>query len=187
MIKKVFADTETTGLDPEKHEVHQIACIVTDENGKGLDYCNIKWTPDNLDTMTSEALIKTHLSREKLVARNKTAKQGFKEFFDFLCKHCDRFDTKDKMQFLAFNSTFDEGFIRALFKKHGEYYGSFFFNPSLCLQREMAWILQNNRDKVQRLSLAACCKYAQIEFNEDEAHDALYDIRKTLELYHKIK
>lgn len=186
MIKKFFCDTETTGLDPKIQHVHQIAAIVTDNKLKYIDHCNIRFQPKSFENANPEALAKTHLTLEDL-KRRQPYEAGGKAFVAFLDKHCDKFDKNDKMQFLAYNAPFDESFVTPVIDDFDGFFGSYFYRPSLCIQRQAAWLLQDKRDQIARMKLCDMCEYAGIEFNEDEAHDALYDIKKTVELFKEIR
>lgn len=190
MIKKCFIDTETTGLQSEgTDEVHQIACIITDDKAKPIDYINLKFEPsfDALNNMADEALAKCRLTREEIRSRELNRLTSFRVFEKFLNKHVNRFDKSDKMQFIAYNAPFDLRFIEKYFKQNNnDYMGSYFWRPELCVYRELAWMLQNERDQIQSMHLSDMCKYAEVDFNEDEAHDAMYDTKKTLELFRKI-
>lgn len=190
MIKKCFIDTETTGLWPDKtDEVHQISCIITDDNAKPLDYINLKFRPsiEALNNMHYEALQKCRLTKEEIGSRELTRESSFKVFEEFLNKHVNRFDKKDKMHFVAYNAPFDLGFIQKYFtQNNNDFYGSYFWRPEICVFRELAWMIQNKRDKFPTMHLSDMCKYAEIEFSDEHAHDAMYDTKKTLELFRAI-
>lgn len=190
MIKKCFIDTETTGLYAEGgDEVHQIAAIITDADLKPLDWINIKCRVNEgaLAGLSDEVAEKLGVSKDDIRARELSPEQGLTKFVTFLEKHVNKYDKKDKMHFIAYNAPFDEGFVRKLFElDSNSYYGSYFWNPAICVYRQCAWLLQDQRDKFDHMGLRVMCEFAEVEFNEDDAHDALYDTKKTLELYKKI-
>lgn len=187
-IKKCFIDVETTGVDVTKHSVHHIASIMLDENGKGVDYISLKFTPYKSEYEQS-ALDIVGLSYDELFHQRKlTSAKAFQLFLEYLEKHVNKFDRDDKLQFLAYNSEFDERFVREWFNEHScNYYASYFWHPSICIMKECAWLLRDQRNVVPNFKLASLCKFAKIEFDEDAAHDAMYDIRKTVELYKAIE
>lgn len=187
MIKRCFIDTETTGLDHLVHAVHQIGVIITDDKGNKLDSLNLMFAPPAFAKCSEEALAKCRLTHEQLFSRPLTQKAAFTKFISFLEEHVNRFDSKDKLQFVAYNSDFDEKFIRAwFFSNSNDFFNSYFWSPSICMQRVAAWYLIDHRDKLERFKLHYVCKFLGIEFSEDHAHDAMYDIEKTLELYRKL-
>ena len=187
MIKKCFIDTETTGLNERGlDEVHQIACIITDEDVKPLDWINIKFSPSKeaLDQMSPELFEKFNITKESISNRKLSRVDGWNEFTEFLCKHVDRFNKEDKMHFVAYNAPFDRKFVAKLFKQNDDnYFGSYFWNPPICVYQRCAWVLQNKRDHFDHMGLSTMCKFAEIDFDKDAAHDALYDTKKTVELY----
>lgn len=186
MIKKCFIDTETTGLDPQKHGLHQVAAIITDGNGIEIDSIDLKFKPSK-KLIEFSALEKTRLTEDELWNRKNSSLTAFSQFIAFLEKHINRFDKKDKLQFIAYNTAFDEAFIREWFTSNGnDFFGAYFWNPTICMQKTAAWFIQNHRTSIHSFKLCNICAFAGIDFNEDEAHDAFYDIRKTLELYHKL-
>jgi len=183
---KCITDTETTGLDPEIHTVHQLSCIVLDDKDVEIDLIDLKFRPAKLD-YEQAALEKSHITMEELYSRELSSDDAFKIYTKFLDKYADRFNPKDKMQFVAYNSVFDEDFVSKWFDNTPmDYmYGSYFWRPSLCLYRVAAWILRDAR-VTSAFTLKSLCEFAGIEFNEDDAHDAMYDARKTAELYLKL-
>lgn len=186
MIKKCFIDVETTGLNPQKHGVHQVASIITDDDGNELDRINLCFAPDNVPIEYS-ALEKCGLTIQDLESRELTSARAFQQFIDFLSDHVNQFDKNDKLQFVSYNTNFDEQFIRAWFDRNANsYYGSFFWNPSICIMKTVAWFFRNKRNVLPSFKLGAICQFANIEFDDDNAHDGLYDIQKTLELYRKL-
>lgn len=183
-IKKCFIDTETTGTDTSKHSIHQLASIMMDENGKCIDYILLTFRPFKTDDVENSALEVVGTTYEKLMSREMTSGRAFLKFQDYLNKHVNRFDKQDKLQFMAYNSEFDERFVREWFAEHDDsFYGAYFWHPSVCIMKAAAWLLRDNREVVPNFKLETLCKFAKIDFNTEEAHSALYDIKKTIELY----
>ena len=46
--------------------------------------------------------------------------------------------------------------------------------------------LLNFREKGLRVSLQQCCKDYEVDFDPKKLHDALYDIRKNMDIFNKI-
>ena len=185
---KCFIDTETTGLNATLHSVHQVAAILLDSDDKEVDRINLYFKPKG-ETYSNQALEKTRLTHDELYSRELSSDEGHKQFIEWLDKYVNKYDKKDKMQFIAWNSPFDEGFTRAWFDKAAgdtAWYGSYFWNPSICLAKVAAWYLMEERPNLISGKLRDTCQYAGIEFCEDDAHDALYDVEKTVALYRKL-
>lgn len=183
MIKKCFIDTETTGLDPNKHHLHQVAAIIVNEDGKELDRINLRFKP-KVWVYEDSALENCNITPDEILGRSLTSGEAFDKFIVFLEYHVNRFDKKDKLHFVAYNTQFDETFIRKWFDHHyNDFYGAYFWTPAICIQKVAAWFLQDHRDKIERFKLCNVCRFLGIDFDDKEAHDALYDIEKTLELH----
>ena len=185
--KLCFIDVETTGCDDTRgHEIHQISAIITDLNGNEVlgEFSSTFQPFESSGKYDPAALEKCGLTEESLLARPKDCREGFLDFIHFLSKFCDRFDKLDKLQFVAYNAKFDDRFIRSWFTKHGDnFFGSWFWNPSICVMQSIAWLAREKRSEFANFRLETMCNLANIEFNEEDAHDARYDIQKTLELY----
>jgi DNA polymerase III alpha subunit (gram-positive type) len=189
MIHKCFLDTETTGLDPIKDEVHQVACIITDVDNNPVGGCNYKFRPSDeaLNQMSYEALDKCNLTVEQIRNRKTSSKVAYNTFCSMISEFTSINGKRSKMLFFAYNSPFDEAFMRKWMSQGDTSYGDVYYYPSLCVCREFAWITQNMRDKMPSMSLSEVCKYLNIEFDESKAHDAMYDVKKTFELYKKVE
>lgn len=183
-IKKCFIDVETTGLDVSKHSIHQISSIMIDENGKEIDSFNMKLRPFKAEYEQSALDIAGITYAELLEPERETSGACFLLFQEFLNKHVNRFNKKDRLQFVAYNSEFDERFVREWFNEHDDsFYGAYFWNPSICVMKTAAWFLRDHRAKLNSFKLKAICNFAGIKFDENLGHDSMYDITKTLELY----
>lgn len=189
MGKLIFIDTETTGTDRRKHEIIQLAAIVTDETGDTiLDELNINIRPENVEDIDDEALVVCNKTLDDVLSNEYSREEGHQRFCEFLSNHINKYDPSDKAQFVAYNSTFDEDFVRKLFLQcNDNFYGSWFWNPSLCAMKEFAFLIRDNRHKLENMKLGTVCRFLDIDFNDDDgAHDALYDVKKTIELFKKL-
>jgi len=181
-MKLFYADTETTGLDPVKNEVFQIAYIV-EIDGKLVDEVEIKLRPERPETASPEALKVTGKTLEEL-SSYPPREEGFKKLIAGLEKHIDRFDRSDKFIWIGQNPDFDVRFVRRLFDEMGDkYYGSW-FDPrpadliSLAVACKTKGLIDPPNFKLG--SLAECF---DIQF---EAHDALADVKATREVWKRL-
>lgn len=183
-MKYAFTDTETTGVDEQNCSIFQLTTYITDSDGNVLDKIDLKMRPHADDNLEAEALEKTNKTKDELFAHSLSQEQGFKQYTDFLNKHVNRFDSTDKLIFAAYNSDFDERFIRKFFyNNNDDFYGSYFWNPSLCLMKEAVWRLREIRNLIPKFQLATICQLCSIEWDEEKAHEASYDVMKTIKLY----
>jgi DNA polymerase-3 subunit epsilon len=105
-----------------------------------------------------------------------------------LRKHIEQYNKTDKFFVVGYNiRTFDEPVLRRWFSQNGsKWYGSFFWNPSIDVMDIAAYTLMNHRHELENFRLPTVARYLGIEFNEEEAHDGLYDARITREMYYNL-
>ena len=186
--KHFFLDVETTGTNPERHHIFQISGILTDENFNILEECNYMCKPYSLDHYEQGALDKTGMTLDDLKNIEMSSSDAYVQFSELLSRHCNKFDKKDKIHFVAYNASFDVSFIRAWFAVNGDnYFGRWFWNPSLCVMQAAAWMTQRVRGALPNFQLGTLCKCAELGWDEDQAHNARYDVLKTLELFRYIQ
>jgi DNA polymerase III alpha subunit (gram-positive type) len=182
--KKCFIDVETTGTDRKLHNIFQIAGIIRDENDVILDEFNFKFKPFSLEHFEEMALTQTNVTIEELENLNMTSTEAYEALIQVLSKHCNRFNKKDKLLFVAYNAKFDDDFIREFFAKHDDkYYGSWFWAPPLCVMQMAMFFLMDHRGAFPNFKLGTLCECAGFKWDDTEAHDALYDIRMTMRLF----
>jgi DNA polymerase-3 subunit epsilon len=181
-ILKIYIDTETTGVDRNVHHAHQIAGIIVDGD-EVVEKFNIVFRPHSLDGAEPEALVKTHLTLEELDARPKSVKEAHVELCSILARHINKYDKTDKAFLVGYNAQFDADFLRKFFTTAGDnYFGSWFWTPAVDVMSVAAWFIGNNRKNLPNFKLGTVCVAADIEWSEDHAHDAFYDVAKTFEL-----
>ncbi len=179
-MKLFFADTETTGLDPRKHEMFQFAFII-EIDGKIVEEVNITMRPTNPEAVTQEALDITKKTIEEIMAYQ-DPKEAYKQVVAILAKYIDKFDKTDKFVWIGQNPTFDTGFVRVFFKRAGDnYFGSWFRSvPTDLISFVTIMSLKGYLD-LPNFKLGTICEALKIKLN---AHDALDDVRATREAFH---
>jgi DNA polymerase III alpha subunit (gram-positive type) len=186
--KHFFLDVETTGLDSRLNNIFQISGVLTDAQLNPIETVDWRFRPLSLEQVESDALMKTGMTLESLGALPLSANEVYTKLIDVLQRHCDRFDKKDKLHFVAYNAKFDVDFIRAFFEKNEDnYFGSWFWNPPICVMQAAAWMTMRVRGALPNFKLGTLCQCAELGWDEAAAHDASYDIRKTLELYQYLR
>ena len=186
--KLFFVDTETTGTDPKIHNIFQLSGVITDWNLNVLDEIDLRFRPFSLEFVEQEALDKTKMTLDDLNNLPMSAGEAYNTLLSLLGQHCNKYDKTDKMHFVGYNAKFDNDFIREFFKKHNDnYMGSWFWSPPICVMQEAAWMTQRVRGAFPNFKLGTVCTCAEIPWNEDDAHDAKYDIKQTMELYQYLR
>lgn len=179
-----FIDTETTGLDPSLHHIHQISGIIFDDSWKELERFDLKFCPKTLEGHTAEALQVSNITPGELAARPMTYIHAHGEFCKIMSKYVDKYDRKDKALLYGYNVSFDERFVRAWFSSCGdEYFGSWFWFPFIDVMQVAAHMVGKDRPSFPNFKLGTVCKAAGIEFADIFSHDGFYDVLKTAELY----
>lgn len=180
---KVFlVDTECTGVDFKANGVWQIAgYIIIDGDIK--EKFNFECRPFENDIFDDKAVEMSGKSIEQLKALD-NPKDTYKRLNFMLERYVNKFDKKDKYQFVGYNANFDMQMLREWFSKCGDnYFGSWFWFPCLDVMSLAAWDLRDNRNKLENFKLGTVSDHYGIKLSEDEKlHDAEVDIRLTLEL-----
>jgi len=183
--KLCFIDVEATGLDRVDHDIFQISARLMSADALTLiDSFDCTFKPFNPNNCQAEATEKHGYSQEQMQAFEIDSEQTYHAFVSWLNKHINRFDKTDKVHFVAYNAKFDAEFVRSWFEKHNDnYFGSYFWNPPICVMMGAAWFTKRVRGALPNFKLSTLCQCAELGWDEDQAHDASYDIDKTIELY----
>jgi DNA polymerase III alpha subunit (gram-positive type) len=182
--KYCFIDVETTGVDRKHHNIFQISGTVLDCNLQEIESFDLRFRPFSLEHVEQGALDATGMTIDDLSSLPMSSEQAYKSLITILSRHCNKFDKKDKMHFVAYNASFDADFMREFFAKHNDaYFGSWFWNPSICVMLAAAWFTQRVRGAFPNFKLGTICQCAEIGWDESRAHDAQYDIQQTVQLF----
>jgi len=128
-MKIIYIDLETTGTDPKKNGIIQIAGTIS-ANGESEDF-NFLMCPRNETVYDRTALQKNGKTRGE-IATYPHSSEVFPKFIALLSKYVNRFDKADKFYFVGYNSSFDMDFLREWFSQNEEaYFGSWFWYPRL--------------------------------------------------------
>lgn len=173
-----FVDVETTGLDSDKHEIIQLACVLakqTPRTGKGpevtiLEEFELKIAPTRLQDAEPDAL----------------RVNGFNEmewmFAVDLKNAMEHFAKKAKGAIMvAHNLCFDFAFIDKAFKTTG-------VENTLHFQKidtlSLAFAQHYNKAEVDKYSLRYLCELYGVK--NERAHTALADTKALYEVYKKM-
>jgi len=182
MGKVLWFDCETTGLDPYRNGIVQIAALV-EIDGEVTEAINLFLRPGDSDKIDQKAL-DIHGYSESEVRKFPDPEISMRKFQTFLSRHVDKFDNTDKFVMAGYFIRFDMDFLRALFVKLGDrYFGSWFFNVTYDVQVQVAErILRGFRSP--NYKLITMCQEFGIEI---DPHDALSDIKATRSLDRLLK
>jgi len=182
MKKAFYFDVETTGLNPFKNDIIQIAALV-EINGeiKGEFVSNVK--PFDMENIHPKALETNGVTKSELI-KYPEPNQVYKELITFLAKYVNKFDKNDKFAPIGYNVKFDIDFLNNFFKKNQDkYYGSWFswrYVDPLAILYHMDY---RRKIALADYKLSTVCHHFGIPI---EAHEALSDIRATRELLYAL-
>jgi len=184
MIKKCFCDLETSGLDPKKNGIIELAMIFEVEHL--IKEFTLKMNLFPKDEIKEEALKINKTSREEIF-KQMTPKKAYEKIIQELSKYVDKYNKKDKFFFIGYNAPFDMNFLREFFLKNGDnYFGSFFFYPPLDVMSLSAFYLMEERSQMKNFKLMTVASTLEFDVKREKLHGALYDIQITKQIFSKI-
>lgn len=180
-IKKqqlIFLDTETTGLNPDIHEVIQIGCVIVSQD----------WISSNTPTFEMVEQFELKIKPERIEDADPTALRvnGYDAadwVFAYTAKEAMTIlaDKAKGAIMVAHNVAFDHMFIEKAFRNVG-IENTMHYHKLDTISIAFAK-LHTNHD-IEKFSLRALGEYFGIE--NKQAHTALSDARATFELYQKL-
>lgn len=183
--KLAWLDCETTGLDPVKNDIWELACVI-DIDGV-VEYEEVfKIRPFCLDNLDPEALKITRITPEELGKFELTTLDVVAKLKSIWSRYIDKYNRDDKFIVGGYYVSFDLQFLREMFKKAGDQYGigSWMFTPLLEVSTLIAQHVARFDLRLPNYKLATVCNHYGIDI---EAHEALSDIQATRELYYLLK
>jgi len=181
-MKTIYFDCETTGLNPIKNDIIQIAGIIEDE-GKEIEKFNIKIQPTNWHNIDERALEVNKLTIEQLKQFDDPA-LAYTKILSIFDRYIDRYDRKDKFIVCGYNVGFDISFLKEFFVRNSNNYLFSYFGPIKDPRHIISYLMALDKIKPFSAKLTDVCDYFKIEI--ENAHDAMYDIIATKEVIKKI-
>lgn len=185
-MKIAYIDVETTGVDPNKHGIWQVAAeFFVDSNF--VSKTNLMFKPDIRCCWQVEAyeMFLQHPASPAIESVNcLTSTEAYKAFCALVCKYIDRFDRKDKFIFAGYNAKFDFDFMHAWAQLCGDkYFGSLFFAPALDVAVVAMQALLEKRSTMLNFKQSTVAEELGIEIEHGKLHDAMYDVEITRRIH----
>jgi len=172
-----FVDVETTGLDPDKHEVIEIGCVLVNQNWPGdapifdlIEEFELKIKPVQIENADPVALRINGFDPNQWVFA-----YDLKQAMEIFGKK-----TADAIM-VGHNVCFDFMFIDKAFKK-ADVPNKMHYHKLDTIS--IAFAKLHNEGGADRFSLNFLCEYFGIK--NEHAHTALSDARATFEVYKKL-
>lgn len=186
-MKLFFYDLETTGLNPNRCGVHQIAgAFARLENGKLVfgEHFDFKVRPFVGKWVYPSALAVGGVSMDDLSSYQDPL-VAFEKIKKMIAGVINKFDSEDKLFLVGYNNLhFDNDFLRQWFSDCGEkFYGSYFWSNGIDVMSEASRVLMGVRPYMKDFKLSTVAKTMGITVKEEELHDGLYDIRLTAMIF----
>lgn len=185
-MKIIYIDIETTGTNIQTCAIHQLSGIVV-INGEVKEEFDIRAKPFADCEIDSKALEVSGINREDL-NNYQSSFEAYVKFKAALSRHVNKYDRLDKFFFAGYNcAAFDMPFVRKFFERCGDkYFGSLFWSVSLDVMILAGEHLKHERRGMPDFKLKTVAEKLGIEVVETKLHDALYDIRLTMQVYEKV-
>lgn len=187
MKKRLYIDLETTGLDSINCAPFQIAGMI-EINGEIVEEFDFKLKPFKGAIIENGALDITGITIDDLKSYTDQS-IVWKQFVQILSKWCDKYNKLDKFHIVGYNcQKFDTEFLRQWFIRNGDqWYGSWFWANSIDLYSLCSLYLEPVREQLKdfKLGTVATAILGQ-NADEDQLHDAKYDIYLTKKILDKI-
>ena len=182
-IVKIFYDTETTGDNPNKHSLHQVAGLV-EVNDEVVERFDIRSRPHPKAILDPTALSVCQVTPEELMAYP-SMEEAQKEFCKLVGKYVDRYDRRQKAYLVGYNNReFDDRFLRMWFNLCGDaFFGSWFWSDTRDAMVLASEYLESRRTSMSNFQLATVARTLGIVVDDTKLHDANYDSELTREIY----
>jgi len=186
MAKVMYLDTETTGLDPFKHDIHELAMIV-EIDGLVMDRHQFFIRPFNVNDIDPRALEVSGVTKEKILAY-RDPRLIHAGLVRWLARWVDKYDRTDKFWIIGYNIRFDVDFLSQFWIKAGDsYFGSYFRRPAIdVMSLALTKSLMDHGFNPVDHKLTSIARELGIEFEAGRAHEAFFDVVLTREVFYKL-
>jgi DNA polymerase III alpha subunit (gram-positive type) len=185
--KYLFLDTETGGTSPNQHSILSIGMVVW-EHGELKDELELLIKEPELKVLDS-ALEVNKINLDDVRAFGKTPQQARIIIQKFLGEHFGGVSYRNLVNIVGHNVTFDIRFLNRLLwlaKAPADYYDKRFTRSPLDTLSIIKFLMEAKQFSLPSFKLGDCLDFFNIEVDEEVRHSALYDAKKTGELFTKL-
>lgn len=174
----IFIDTETGGIDPQKHSLLSIGCVAW-EQGRGIADTFEVFIKSNKYFVTNEAKKINKFSKEKHDQKAVSPREAINSLFIF----CDKY-SNGLANLAGHNTQFDVAFIKKLLKDNHRSFSKHFSHRIVDTYSIIRFLQDAQRFEVELGSSASAFKYFGIAVQG--RHTALGDAIATAKLYERM-
>jgi DNA polymerase III alpha subunit (gram-positive type) len=180
-MKILWFDTETTGLDPVKHDLWQLAAEV-EVNGHVVEKFEIKCQPRSIANCSEQALEVGNITRDQLL-KLPEPQVAFMQLEVFLGRFGSKARGSEKFYVGGYKvADFDSPFLQQFFRKAGsESYPTWFYWYPIDVYYLVLAAHAAAGVMLPKYKLVDVCAHYGITLTG--AHDARYDIEATRKLF----
>lgn len=180
---KIFYDVETTGENPRKHSIHQIAGLV-EVDDMVQEKFNIYSRPHPNAILEPAALNVSGVTEEQILSYPSMT-DAKNNFCRILAKYIDKYDKNQKAYLVGFNNRgFDDRFLRMWFTLcDDQFFGSWFWSDSRDTLVLASEYLESRRTSMLNFQLHTVAETLGIPVEKSKLHDARYDVELTRQIY----
>jgi DNA polymerase III subunit epsilon len=175
----LFIDTETGGMDPEKHSLLSVAMVVW-ENMEIIDPQEFLIN-DGILAVTDEALAINRIDLEKHKKSAISPSQAVEKILLFTGKH---FPTQEKITLAGHNVQFDLGFLKILFSRNEKDFNRYFSHRIIDTSSILHYLYLTGQIKQRAISSEEAFEFFEIKV--EGRHTALGDAMATARLFNKL-
>lgn len=175
----LFIDTETGGLDPDKHSLLSIAMVVW-ENREIIDYQEILIN-DGILSATQEALSINKIDLEKHKQSAVSSSQAMDEIRSFIGKH---FPGQGKITLAGHNVHFDANFLKVFFSSNNKDFSKYFSHRIIDTSSILYYLYLAGYIKQRAISSDEA--FDLFDISVEGRHTALGDAIATAKLFTKL-
>lgn len=182
-MKILWLDTETTGLLPFKHDIIQLSAIV-EVDGVEREKIDICLAPINVSDIQQSALDVNGRTRSEIL-NFPDARQQLITFCNILDKYVSRTVKGDEFILAGYNITFDQDFLRNLFKRTEVpgIKGYFAYKTFDVYTLVFMLTYLGKLPLLENMKLTTMCAHFGIEY---DAHNSMADIEATKKLFGRL-
>ena len=175
----LFIDTETGGLDPDKHSLLSLAMVVW-EDMEIIDSTEILIN-DGILSVTAEALSVNRIDIEKHKQSALSPSRAMDEILSFTGKH---FPGQRKITLAGHNVHFDANFLKTFFSANNKDFSEFFSHRMIDTSSILHYLYLAG--KIKQRAISSDDAFKLFEIKVEGRHTAIGDAIATAKLFTKM-